>query len=72
MTAAIARLRGSFPGQYSPNDVLAVRLPIALLLLLPVLAPTLFPSSRLLSLAITATIYVIVANGLHIVFSYNG
>jgi len=72
VTTAIARLRGSFPGQYSPNDILAVRLPIVLLLLLPVLAPALLPSSRLLSLAITATIYVMVANGLHIVFSYNG
>ena len=72
MTAAIAKLRGSFPGRYSPNDIIAVRLPIALLLLLPMIAPTLLPSSRLLSLAITATIYVMVANGLHIVFSYNG
>jgi branched-chain amino acid transport system permease protein len=42
------------------------------LLFLPAFAPTLLPSSRLLSLAVTAAIYVIVANGLHIIFSYNG
>jgi branched-chain amino acid transport system permease protein len=72
VTAAIARFRQSFPGQYSVSDVLAVRLPILLLLAVPILAPTLFPTSRLVSLAVTATIFVIVANGLHIVFSYNG
>ena len=66
MTAAIARLR-----QYSPSDVVAVRLPIALLLVLPALAPTLLPS-RLLIMAVTAAISVMVANGLHIIFSYNG
>ncbi len=72
MTAAIGRFRQSFTNQYSPSDVVAVRLPIAILLLLPALGPTLLPSSRLLSLAVTAAIFLIVANGLHIVFSYNG
>jgi branched-chain amino acid transport system permease protein len=50
----------------------AIRLPLLLLLALPILAPTLLSSSRLLSLAVTAAIYVIVANGLHVVFSYAG
>jgi branched-chain amino acid transport system permease protein len=72
VTTAIARFRQSFPGQHATSDVLAVRLPILLLLALPLLAPTLFPTSRLVSLAVTASIYVIVANGLHVVFSYNG
>ncbi len=72
MTTGIARLRSSFTSQYPLNDILGVRLPIALLLLIPLFAPQLLPNSRLLSLAATAAIYVIVANGLHVIFSYNG
>ena len=72
MTTGIARLRTSFTGQYPLNDILGVRLPIALLLLIPLFAPQLLPNSRLLSLAVTAAIYVIVANGLHVIFSYHG
>jgi branched-chain amino acid transport system permease protein len=72
VTAAIAKFRQSFTGQYSPSDMLAVRLPILLLLAVPMLAPTLLPSTQLVSLAVTAAIYVIVANGLHVIFSYNG
>ena len=58
--------------RYPLPDLLSIRLPLATLLLLPVLAPTVLPSSRLLSLAVTAAIFVIVANGLHIIFSYTG
>jgi branched-chain amino acid transport system permease protein len=36
------------------------------------LAPQLLPGTRLLSLAVTCAIYVIVANGLHVIFSYTG
>jgi len=72
MTTAIARLTGNMTRAHPLQDLLGVRLPIVLLLLLPILAPTLLPSSRLLSLAVTACIYVIVANGLHVVFSYSG
>jgi branched-chain amino acid transport system permease protein len=72
LTAALARLTGNITDRYPAGDLLAIRLPIALLLCLPLLAPQLLPSSRLLSLAITAAIYVIVANGLHIIFSYTG
>lgn len=56
----------------SLDDLLGVRLPLGLILLLPVLAPVLLPSSRYLSLAVTVAIYVIVANGLHVIFSYTG
>lgn len=69
---AIAQIRRSFTSQYPIGDLLAIRLPLLLLLLAPILAPTLLPSSRLLSLAVTATIYVMVANGLQIIFSYTG
>lgn len=62
----------SFTRQYPLSDLLSIRLPLAVLLILPVFAPAIFPTSRLLSLAVTAAIYVIVANGLHIVFSYAG
>jgi branched-chain amino acid transport system permease protein len=72
LTATLARLTGNITGRYPTGDLLAIRLPIALLLCLPLLAPQLLPTSRLLSLAITAAIYVIVANGLHIIFSYSG
>jgi len=71
-TTAIGRVTNSITRQYPLSDLLGVRLPLALLLAVPILAPALLPSSRLLSLAITATIYVIVANGLHVVFSYTG
>ena len=69
---AIAQMRRSITSQYPTGDLLAIRLPLLLLLLVPILAPTLLPSSRLLSLAVTATIYVMVANGLQIIFSYTG
>lgn len=72
MATAITRLRGNLTSQYPLTDILSIRLPLAILLLMPVLAPSLLPSSRLLSLAITATIYVIVANGLHVIFGYTG
>ena len=72
MATAIGRLTGNVTRQYPLDDLLTVRLPLALLLILPVFAPTLFPTSRLLSLAVTAAIYVMVANGLHIIFSYTG
>jgi branched-chain amino acid transport system permease protein len=62
----------SITRQYPLADLLSIRLPLALLLILPVFAPAIFPTSRLLSLAVTAAIYVIVANGLHVVFSYAG
>jgi branched-chain amino acid transport system permease protein len=68
VATAIAKFRATYP----PADLLAIRLPIALLLMVPLLAPMLFPTSRLLSLAVTVTIYVVVANGLHIIFSYTG
>lgn len=58
--------------EQSLDDLLGVRLPLGLLLFLPVLAPTLLPSSRYLSLAVLVAIYVIVANGLHVIFSYTG
>jgi branched-chain amino acid transport system permease protein len=58
--------------QYPLADLLSIRLPLLILLALPILAPMLLPSSRFLSLAVTAAIYVIVANGLHVVFSYAG
>jgi branched-chain amino acid transport system permease protein len=72
MTAAIGRLTTSITRQYPIGDLVGVRLPIAVLLILPLFAPALLPTSRLLSLAVTAAIYVMVANGLHIVFSYTG
>lgn len=72
MTARLARFTGTISERYPAGDLLAIRLPIALLLCLPLFAPELFPTSRLLSLAITAAIYIIVANGLHIIFSYTG
>lgn len=68
----LGRLTDSVTRRYPLADILTIRLPLALLLLLPILAPTLLPSSRLLSLAVTACIYVMVANGLHIIFSYTG
>jgi branched-chain amino acid transport system permease protein len=68
---AVAQVRRSIGG-YPLGDLLAVRLPILLVLLVPLFAPQLFPTSRLVSLALTATIYVMVANGLHIIFSYTG
>ena len=71
LATAIGRLHG-VGRQYPIGDVIGVRLPIALLLALPAFAPVLLPSTRLLSLAVTCAIYVIVANGLHIVFSYAG
>lgn len=72
MSSATERLTSGLVRQYSLGDLLSIRLPLAALLVLPVLAPTLLPSSRLLSLAVLAAIYVIVANGLHVVFSYTG
>jgi branched-chain amino acid transport system permease protein len=72
VTAAIRSLPRSFFAQHSWRDIVAIRIPLLLLLALPLFAPTLFASSRLLSLAVTAAIYVIVANGLHVVFSYAG
>jgi branched-chain amino acid transport system permease protein len=72
MAAAIGKLTNGRTGQIPWADLLAVRLPLALLLALPLLAPQLLPNSRLLSLAVTAAIYVVVANGLHIIFSYTG
>jgi ABC-type branched-subunit amino acid transport system permease subunit len=72
VTATIARFRQSFFSRDSAGDVLTVRLPIFLLLALPAFAPTLFPTTRLVNLAVTAAIYVIIANGLHVIFSYNG
>jgi branched-chain amino acid transport system permease protein len=71
VTTANLRLTG-ITRQYPLEDLLTVRLPLLVLLALPLFAPQLFPTSRLLSLAITCAIYVIVANGLHIVFSYSG
>jgi branched-chain amino acid transport system permease protein len=72
VATAIGRITSSVTTQRSLSDVLGVRLPIALLLCVPLLAPQLLPGTRLLSLAVTCAIYVIVANGLHVVFSYNG
>ena len=71
MATATVRI-SALTRQYPLSDLLTIRLPLALLLALPILAPALFPTSRLLSLAVTAAIYVIVANGLHIIFSYAG
>jgi branched-chain amino acid transport system permease protein len=72
LTTAIGRRAGSYFRQYPIEDILGVRLPILLLLIVPIFAPMFLPTSRLVSLAVTAAIYVIVANGLHIVFSYTG
>lgn len=72
MTTRIGRLTSGIAGQHTTGDLLAIRLPLALLFALPLLAPQLLPTSRLLSLAVTAAIYVIAVNGLHIVFSYTG
>lgn len=72
MATAIGRFTNSITPQRSLGDLLGVRLPIALLLCVPLLAPQLLPGTRLLSLAVTCAIYVIVANGLHVIFSYNG
>lgn len=72
MGTAIRRIAGTVTGQRPLDDLLGVRLPLAILIALPILAPMLLPSSRYLSLAVTAAIYVIVANGLHVVFSYTG
>ena len=72
MATAIGRMTTTVTSRYPPADLLSIRLPILLLLLLPILAPALLPTSRLLSLAVTATIFVIVANGLHVIFSYTG
>lgn len=72
METAVGKLTNGRTGQIPWADLLAVRLPLVILLALPLLAPQLLPNSRLLSLAVTAAIYVVVANGLHIIFSYNG
>jgi len=66
------RLGNSISTRYNLSDILGARLPIALLLCVPLFAPQLLSGTRLLSLAVTCAIYVIVANGLHIIFSYNG
>lgn len=71
-TTAIDRPGNSFSARYNLGDLLAIRLPIALLLCVPLLAPQFLSGTRLLSLAVTCAIYVIVANGLHIIFSMNG
>ena len=72
MATAIARLTSTVTRQYPLADLLSIRLPLLILLVLPILAPWVLPSSRLLSLAVTAAIFVMVANGLHVVFSYAG
>lgn len=72
LATAVGRLATTITSRYPLGDLLSIRLPLGVLLALPVLAPMLLPSSRLLSLAVTATIYVIVANGLHVIFSYAG
>lgn len=72
MAVAVAEMRRSFLDRYPPSDLVTVRLPIVLVLCVPMLAPTLLPSTRLLSLAVTCCIWVMVANGLHIIFSYTG
>lgn len=72
MATAIGRLTDTVTRQYPLADLLSIRLPLLILLALPILAPTLLPSSRFLSLAVTAAIYVMVANGLHVIFSYTG
>ena len=72
MATAIARLTTAITKQYPLADLVSVRLPLALLLALPLFAPAFLPTSRHLSLAVTATIYIMVANGLHIIFSYAG
>lgn len=72
MVASLRRIAGAVAGERKLDDLLWVRLPLGLLIALPILAPTLLPSSRYLSLAVTAAIYVIVANGLHVIFSYTG
>ncbi len=71
--AAVSRsFAGTLVRQDPPGDLLTIRLPLAILLALPLLAPMLLPSTRLLSLAVTAAIFLIVANGLQIVFGYTG
>ncbi len=72
MATAIGRSSNSISARYNLSDLLGVRLPIALLLCVPLLAPQLLSGTRLLSLAVTCAIYVIVANGLHVIFSYSG
>ncbi|MCH8901464.1 MAG: branched-chain amino acid ABC transporter permease [Chloroflexi bacterium] len=72
MATAIGRLTNSITRQYPLPDLLSIRLPLAILLILPIFAPMLLPSSRLLSLAVTAGIFVILANGLHVIFSHTG
>ncbi len=72
MATTTGSLTNTLTRQYPLADLLSVRLPLALLLMVPLFAPAFLPSSRLLSLAVTAAIYVIVANGLHVVFSYSG
>jgi len=72
LAIAISRRTNDILRRYPLEDLLGVRLPILLVLLVPLFAPQLLPSSRLLSLAVTAAIFVIVANGLHVVFSYTG
>jgi branched-chain amino acid transport system permease protein len=72
VTVAIARLTG-ITRRYSTEDLLTVRLPLAILLIIPIFAPQFFADDiGLLSLAVTCAIYVIVACGLHIVFSHCG
>jgi branched-chain amino acid transport system permease protein len=72
LTAAIGRLTTRFTDQYPVPDLVGVRLPIAAVLAVPIFAPFFLPSSFYLSLAVTTAIYVMVVNGLHIIFSYTG
>lgn len=72
MATAIGRLTNDITRQYPLPDLLSIRLPLAILLILPIFAPMLLPSSRLLSLAVTVGIFVILANGLHVIFSHTG
>lgn len=72
MATAAERTIQPAASQVSLADLLTVRLPLFLLLLVPLFAPAMLPSSYLLSRAVTAAIFVMVANGLHIIFSYAG
>lgn len=72
MTTRLGRLTSGITDQYSTGDLLTIRLPLAIVFALPLLAPQVLPTSRLLSLAVTAAIYVIAVNGLHVIFSYTG
>ena len=72
MVAVSRSFAGTLFGRYPPGDILTIRLPLAILLALPLFAPMLLPTASLLSLAITAAIFLIVANGLHVIFGYAG